>query len=572
MRAIRGVQAIFGALSAGILAVASLSGCAPSTNSEDDAKVNVVATTALLADLVRNVAGEDAEVSSIVPPEGDPHSYEPTLRDVRKVAYADLAFSNYLLLEAQAIVRTLDANLRPGTPNIALAEAAVPKGATVIPLVENHSLDTVWLGLRVAGDASDRGAGRMSSVRMSVTNISGPGHAAGYMTETFGQPSIFFASRDGFDPSNGYRDDSTELPIDAHTHMSWAFTNPGIYRIDMRAALYVTEGARPYDLGSTQVTFAVGVDPAQVAEVADMTPLDAGHADITVDLSDGDFSLLVDREGSDGPAEHMDLASTVVVVPSKALTTVPADPAFSFIDRPGAPTYMLAQAVLGRHVHGEIDPHLWQDIRNVAAYVEVIRDQLMAADPANAGNYARRARKYTEQLSALDADVSATIATIPRANRHLVTTHDAYAYLAKAYGLEVVGFVTPNPAIEPSVQDRTRLASTLRDLHVPAVFLEPTLVARSSELRQTAADSGIEVCPIYGDAFDKTVTNYVEMMRFNATSLARCLGGDPDEIDRAHSHHDGFAPREYGHGHDHHDHNHDHHHDSGEESEHHDEH
>src|SRR5690606_42045201 len=145
-----------------------------------------------------------------------------SLRDVRTVAYADAAFSNYMLLEGQAIIRTLDANLADGVPNVELAESAVRYAAEILPLVENASLDTVWPGLRVRGTGEDQGADRASDVRLRVTEIEGPGDLVAYVTETFGTPHFFASSADGIDGT-----DAALLPPDAHTHMSWAFTQIG---------------------------------------------------------------------------------------------------------------------------------------------------------------------------------------------------------------------------------------------------------------------------------------------------------------------------------------------------------
>ena len=120
--------------------------------------------------------------------------------------------------------------------------------------------------------------------------------------------------------------------------------------------------------------------------------------------------------------------------------------------------------------------------------------------------------------------MATTIATIPEDRRHLVTTHDAFGYLASAYGLSVSGFIAPNPGVEPSVADRVRLAATLRDLDIPAVFLEPNLARTRSVLRSVAQEAGVAVCPLYGDTLDADAPTYIDMMRFNAHSLAHCLG------------------------------------------------
>jgi anchored repeat ABC transporter substrate-binding protein len=482
-----------------------------------------VATTGLLRDLVENVGGDRVEAVSLVPDSADPHAFEPTLRDVRDVVYADVAFSNYMLLEQQSIIKTLDANLRAGVPNVSLAEDAVKYAAEIIPLVESVNLDTIWLGLRARGDGRRYGADRSSEVLLSATAASGPGEVYGYLTGTFGEPDVYFDSSDGFDAGNGFKDDTARLPADAHTHMSWVFTKPGIYRVRFAASLQTEPTARPIPLGDSTFTFAVGVKPP-VAAGGRTTVLNQGHADLTVDLDRREILAVHDAEGGGDHRQREHAADDLVIeVPSKAIAEVPAGQGLRFLGRPGTQIYQLPQAVLGKHVHGEIDPHLWQDVRNAIAYTKIIRDTLMERDPAGAGAYRRNADAYLERLDRLDGYVRRTIRAIPRERRYLVTTHDAFAYLAHAYGVQIAGFVTPNPAVEPSLAERRKLTQTIRNLAVPAVFLEPNLAARSSTLTEVAEDEGVEVCPIYGDTFDDRVTTYVELMRFNADTLRRCL-------------------------------------------------
>ncbi|MGW3974488.1 metal ABC transporter solute-binding protein, Zn/Mn family [Streptomyces ardesiacus] len=133
----------------------------PDADSENpDAALRVVTTTEILADLVREVGGDRVQVDSIVPPGGDPHSYEPTPKDADAVSKADVTFTNHMLLEEHALIKTVDANARKDTPNVSLAEASETYGANVIPLVEDVGLDVLWLGLRVRGDGEARGGRR----------------------------------------------------------------------------------------------------------------------------------------------------------------------------------------------------------------------------------------------------------------------------------------------------------------------------------------------------------------------------------------------------------------------------
>ncbi len=502
-----------------------LSGCASKPLLEPDTgRLQVVTTTGILADLVKNVGGDRVDVASIVPDGADPHTYDPTLRDARNVVYADVAFSNYALLEEHNIIKTLDANLRPDAANISLVEESAKYSAELIPLVENVHLDTVWLGMRAAGTGAQYGATRASDVLLEATHADGPGNVYAYLTGTFGDTDVYFDSSNGFNAAHGYKDDTATLPADAHTHLSWAFTKAGIYHVTLRGQLRVNDAAKPIDLGEATYTFAVGVNPDD-AGVKDPVVLDHGHADLTVNLDGGDMDVLYDPTGGgEYTQKHYEPSQVVIDVPNKAIEEIPGDPQYRFLGHPGDQVYQLAQAVLGKHVHGELDPHLWQNVRNVEAYVKLIRDTLIAKDPAGASVYRANAERYLTQLDQTDSYVRDTIAKIPKANRYLVTTHDGFAYLAEAYNITVAGFVTPNPATEPSLADRRRLTDTIRNLHVKAVFLEPNLKARSSDLTEVASEQGVQVCPIYGDTLDADALTYIDMMRFNADSLLKCLG------------------------------------------------
>ncbi|MFD7712042.1 anchored repeat ABC transporter, substrate-binding protein, partial [Streptomyces sp. NPDC059786] len=334
-----------------------------------DAALRVVTTTEILADLVRQVGGDRVQVDSIVPPGGDPHSYEPTPADADAVSQADVTFTNHLLLEEHALIKTIDSNAREGTPNVSLAEASETYGAHVIPLVEDVGLDVIWLGLRVRGEGTERGASRSSDVLLSATDVEGPGDLVAYLTESLGRPDVYFDSADGLTEK-----DTTTLPPAAHTHLNWAFTEPGVYRLTLEARLK-NAGAAAGPVGKGTFTFAVGVDPHTVADSGD-TILDDGHTDLTVNIDSGKMSAFTDSRTDGKKQEEIPPGDVVIDVPNRALDTVPSGSQFSFLGEPGAEVYQLPQAVLGKHVHGEIDPHLWQDVENAKAYVQLIRDTL----------------------------------------------------------------------------------------------------------------------------------------------------------------------------------------------------
>lgn len=484
----------------------------------------VVASTPILADLAQNVLGERGEVTSLVPPGADPHSFEPSLRSLRELARADIVFSNQLLLEDQALLATMDATRRPGVKNVGLGEAAVAYGARHIALVEDAALSTVWLGFRAGapvapqsqeGNDAAPSASTTSApiVSLRALSVTGPGTLAAFTTGTFGQPKVYIdSSRDEL----GHVD----LPAQAHTHMSWAFSAPGIYELRMRAE--GQENGQSRSLGEGTVVFAVGVDPATTGR---SRVIDAGHVDITM-ADSGAITLRGEIESARTTEVSPD--SAVIAVPHTVATHIPGEPAWRFLGRAGDTSWVLAQAVLGEHVHGDVDPHLWLDASNAVAYVETIAAELSALDPAGAPTYAANAQAYIARLQGLDEWLRGVVASIPARQRKLVTAHDGFGYLARAYGLDTVGFVTPNPALEPSARQLANLTHTLMDLRVPAVFGEPTTASHAGELRAVASAAGVAVCQLYSDSFDGAATTYEAMMIANGRALKNCL--DPGAL------------------------------------------
>jgi ABC-type Zn uptake system ZnuABC Zn-binding protein ZnuA/ABC-type Mn2+/Zn2+ transport system permease subunit len=175
------------------------------------------------------------------------------------------------------------------------------------------------------------------------------------------------------------------------------------------------------------------------------------------------------------------------------------------------------------------DPHWWHDTRNAEAAVRAIRDALAAADPAHRAAYARRAAAYLRRLRALDRRLAACLARLPRAERKLVTDHDAFGYFARRYGLDVVGAVIPSQTTQaqPSAGATARLVELIRREHVRAVFPESSLNRRLAETiaRETGATSRFT---LFGDTLGPAGSagaTYLGMLRANADAIVRGLSG-----------------------------------------------
>ena len=174
--------------------------------------------------------------------------------------------------------------------------------------------------------------------------------------------------------------------------------------------------------------------------------------------------------------------------------------------------------------HGD-DPHLWMDPTNAELYAGTFRDAFVQADPDGKSSYDENYESYVAEIENVNSYVSHKVSEIPESNRKLVTTHDAFGYFARAYGLEVVAFVAPSPGQEASPADIANLSKAMKDEGVPAVFVEPQIGSESEILRQAGEDAGVEVCALYSDSLDDRVTSYIELMQYDADELARCLGG-----------------------------------------------
>jgi manganese/iron transport system substrate-binding protein len=177
------------------------------------------------------------------------------------------------------------------------------------------------------------------------------------------------------------------------------------------------------------------------------------------------------------------------------------------------------------HEHEGDDPHVWFDVQNVIHWTEEIEQSLSTLDPHNAEVYQADARAYAEELKELDDWIVEQVATIPEANRKLVTNHPAFGYLAGRYGLEQLGAVYPiSPSAEPSAQDIAALEDIIREYGVPAVFTESTVNPKLAE--QVAQDTGVKLVPLYSGSLGEAgsgAESYILLIRFDVRAIVDAL-------------------------------------------------
>ena len=177
------------------------------------------------------------------------------------------------------------------------------------------------------------------------------------------------------------------------------------------------------------------------------------------------------------------------------------------------------------HAHGPLDPHAWQDVANAQVYVRNIAAALARVDSEGTAVYADNAARYAERLRQLDDEIRSTLSTLPISRRKLVTSHDAFGYFGKAYGMRVLPAAGVSYESEPSAAGIARLIRQVRREKVPVVFVEnisdPRLIER------IAHEGGAKVGgKLYSDALsgpDGPAPTYIDMMRFNLDTLMKGL-------------------------------------------------
>ena len=180
---------------------------------------------------------------------------------------------------------------------------------------------------------------------------------------------------------------------------------------------------------------------------------------------------------------------------------------------------------------GEIvpDPHVWGNPKNVIQMVNAIRDALIEVSPEDREKFTQNALQLTQELQQLDVWISLQIKTIPPEKRKLVTTHDAFQYYARGYGLSIVGtLIGISTEEQPSAQTVRQLVDSVKSTGVPAIFAETTI--NPALIKTVAQEAKVKLAPrqLYSDSIGAPGSDgdsYIKMMVANTRSIVESLGG-----------------------------------------------
>jgi manganese/zinc/iron transport system substrate-binding protein len=187
-------------------------------------------------------------------------------------------------------------------------------------------------------------------------------------------------------------------------------------------------------------------------------------------------------------------------------------------------------------MQSHFDPHVWMDVSAWSKGVEAVAKALSEYDTANAEMYRANAAAYVKQLEALHEYGKKSLATIPQKSRVLITSHDAFNYFGRAYGLTVLGVQGISTESEAGLQDLNKLVDYIVANDVKAVFVETSVSPKSIQSLIEGARSRGKNVTIGGELFSDAMGGagtyegtYIGMLDHNITLVTRALGGQAPE-------------------------------------------
>jgi zinc/manganese transport system substrate-binding protein len=169
------------------------------------------------------------------------------------------------------------------------------------------------------------------------------------------------------------------------------------------------------------------------------------------------------------------------------------------------------------------DPHWWNSVLETEKATGLVRDALIRLDGLHTADYQAGASAYLIELKELDSWAKRKIAELPRNQRKLVTSHDAFQYFAKDYGFQIDSIEGLTTEQEPSVSHVTALIAEIKKEGVKAIFLENTLNPKVSI--EITRESGAKIGgTLYADGLGPGEgETYAGMIRHNVNTIVDAL-------------------------------------------------
>lgn len=182
------------------------------------------------------------------------------------------------------------------------------------------------------------------------------------------------------------------------------------------------------------------------------------------------------------------------------------------------------------------DPHVWMDPKLWAVVVRSVSEALAGVHAAGRQPARPELEPVLARMEALGTYAGQVLASVPKERRVLVTAHDAFGYLARAYDFEVHGIQGLSTESEAGLRAIEKTVDLVVERRLPALFVESSVSDRNVRaVIEGAARRGHRVvigAELFSDAMGRPGTyegTYVGMIDHNVTAIARALGGQAPE-------------------------------------------
>lgn len=200
----------------------------------------------------------------------------------------------------------------------------------------------------------------------------------------------------------------------------------------------------------------------------------------------------------------------------------------SFLDRITAqlPHLKIIDASQGLELivdeQGEANPHLWVSVSGHMGQVRNIAQGLAEADPKNAAAYRKNADAYLARLDSLKGRMLA--GTVGLKSRDIITFHEAFPYMARELGLNVIAVIQREPGTAPSPSELAEIIRLVRSKRIKALFAEPQYLAKDAEVIARETGARVYILDPVSTGPMEDLDYYLKAMGENMETMKQALG------------------------------------------------
>jgi manganese/zinc/iron transport system substrate-binding protein len=175
---------------------------------------------------------------------------------------------------------------------------------------------------------------------------------------------------------------------------------------------------------------------------------------------------------------------------------------------------------------GAHDPHIWFSIDIWQQCSTFLTEQLIEMDGENASFYRENLAHFITEMEHVDELAKEKVAEIPEKSRVMITAHDAFNYLGRAYGIEVRGLQGISTASEIAASDLIDLTNFIVEKNIPSVFVENSVPMRNIEALIEAVEARGYTLELGGELFADSMGSpgtqegtYIGMFEHNINTI-----------------------------------------------------